>query len=102
MERFAYTVLIYAVIAQMAADASANALLGYGPLGVMCGWFMWRNEKLLGEVRRLGHNFRGLETALLIEAVGRPGCSPMVKDYADKEIRRITDAKAREKAPSEL
>ena len=87
-----------AVIAQIASSVAAevpgsgNPLYTLGPAGVVLGWFMWRyevrNELLRSEIKQLGHRFRGLEMALLLEASSRPDCPVLVKEYADREVAK--------------
>lgn len=103
-------ITLAAIIAQGGAEVAAgNPLYVYGPLGIMCGWFMIMATKLFvllkefmvslkadgdatrKETRNLGHHFRALEVAILFEASSRPGCPPVIKAYADRKIARSNE-----------
>lgn len=81
-------VIIASVLAQIAQD-NASALLAYGPLGVICAWFMFRAEKLFGEIRALGHRIDGLTRALLVDLTERDSCGHRTKEFAQEEIAKI-------------
>ena len=84
-----------AQIAQTALDLTAAypVLLAYGPMGVFCMYFMWRGEKLIVEIRTLGHRFKGLEMALLMEAVSRENCPQIIKHYANGELDKMANSR---------
>ena len=76
----------------LAAEA-APVLLSYGPLGIMCAWFMLRSEKLFTEIRDLAHRIDGLTKALLVDMANRDSCGLQTKAYAKEAIAKI-DARA--------
>ena len=76
----------------LAAEA-APVLLSYGPLGIMCAWFMWRAERVFTEIRDLAHRIDGLTKALLIDMANRETCGVQTKAYAKEAIAKI-DARA--------
>lgn len=98
--------MLLAVISQMAADAGVNPMLNFGLAGAVLTWFMvvfYRLFSLLekfltslkddgdatrAETRKFGHHLRALEIAMLFEASTRPGCPPVIKDYAERKIER--------------
>lgn len=67
----------------------APALLQYGPLGAMCLWFMFRCERLFGEISSLGHRIDGLTKALLVDMANRESCGIQTKVYAKEAIAKI-------------
>jgi len=69
-------------LAQLASDYSV--LYAYGPLGVICAWFMWRVEKLIDRISYLGHRIDGMTRAMMIEALSRPEVSPAARKYAEE------------------
>lgn len=87
-----------AVIAQVTQEMPA--LYTYGPLGVVCGWLMWRDEKRASENRAreqnassdyrfLGHRIDGLTKAMLVDMTERESCGMHTKRYARDEIAKI-------------
>ena len=76
------------MIAQIAVD-QGGVLLTYGPMGVVLAWFMWRGEKLGGEIRSLAHRIDGLTRALLMDMVSRDNVGPTTKAAAQAEIAKI-------------
>lgn len=80
------------VAAQIATD-NAHTLLAYGPLGIICGWFMWRGEKVVSEIAGLAHRIDGLTKALLVDMANRETCGVQTKAYAREAIAKI-DARA--------
>ena len=81
--------LFAAVFAQLAPAAENQALYSYGPLGVMCAWFMWRGEALIKEVRSYGHKLDGLRLALLASAAASDSAGPNLRKMCEEEITRI-------------
>lgn len=78
------------LLAQLAQVAQEHQLLYvYGPMGVFCGWLMWRDEKRAGDQRSLSHRIDGLTRALLVDMTERDSCGPHAKRYAREEIAKI-------------
>lgn len=75
------------IIAQVAQEHSV--LYAYGPLGIICGWFMLRGEALIKEVRNYGHKIDGLRLALLANAAASDAAGASVRSFANEEIARI-------------
>jgi transposase InsO family protein len=75
-------------LAQLAVE-NQSVLLAYGPMGVILAWFMFRGEKLVGEIRSLAHRIDGLTRALLMDMVTRDSVGPATKDAARAEIAKI-------------
>lgn len=75
------------IIAQVAQEHSL--LYSYGPLGIICGWLMWRDERRGNESRSLGHRIDGLTKALLVDMTGRDSCGVATKKYANEAIAAI-------------
>lgn len=75
-------------LAQVSAE-QGGVLLTYGPMGVVLAWFMWRGEKLSGEIRSLAHRIDGLTRALLMDLVNRDSAGPATKAAAQAEITKI-------------
>ena len=80
--------MILSILAQLAQD-NAPSLLTYGPLGVICAWFMLRGEKVVAEIRFLAHRIDGLTKALLVDMTERDTCGLNTKRYAREEIAKI-------------
>lgn len=78
------------IIAQVEGVAAQSpALYAYGPLGIMCGWFMLRGEALIKEVRGYGHKIDGLRLALLAQAATSDGAGAGLRRMCEEEIARI-------------
>lgn len=61
-----------------------SALLVYGPLGIMVGWFMFRMEKRL---ERIESALNGLTRGILIEVITRRDVPPAI----EREARALLD-----------
>jgi len=92
-------------LAQIASEAYPFAQ--YGVIGVVLGWFMWRDEKrandskvrderISTDYRALGHRIDGLSKALLVDMTERESCGLHVKRYAREEIAKIDARMPRE------
>lgn len=68
---------------------SNNALYTYGPLGIICVWLMYRDEKRAADHRSLGHRLDGLTKALLVDMTERESCGTNTRRYAHEEIAKI-------------
>lgn len=78
------------MIAAIAQIAESNSILyAYGPLGIICAWLMWRDERRAADHRSLGHRLDGLTKALLVDMTDRDTCGIATKRYANEEIARI-------------
>lgn len=75
------------ILAQL--EQNATALYTYGPMGIILGWFMWRGEKLAGEVRGLAHRIDGLTRALLVDMLNRENSGPATRRYAEEALAKI-------------
>lgn len=80
---------ILAQVAQVAAEH--QALYTYGPLGIICGWLMWRDEKRAADNRSLAHQIGTLTKALLVDMLERDSCSDHTRRYAQEEIARLEE-----------
>lgn len=69
--------------------ASQRMLYAYGPMGIMLGWFMWRGEKLMGEIRMLSHRIDGLTKALLMDMISRDTAGPHTRQQAQEALAKI-------------
>ncbi len=80
-----------AVLAQVMSQVTSDntMLYTYGPLGVFCGWLMWRDEKRAADHRSIGHRLDGLTKALLVDMAERDSCGIQTKKYARAEIEKI-------------
>ncbi len=75
-------------IAQATAE-QGGVLLTYGPMGALLLWFMFRGEKLVGEIRGLAHRIDGLTRALLMDMISRDSVGSATKAAAQAEIAKI-------------
>ncbi len=82
-----WVMTLYAFFSQIATDNPV--LIAYGPLGVICGWFMVRFEKIFGELRGLNHKIEGLTRAMLVDLLERESVGRKAKDYAREAIAKI-------------
>lgn len=91
------------LLVQIVADNPA--LYSYGPLGVICAFFMWRDvnresarEKeramFIFEIRGFGHRIDGLAKAQLLELVESENAGSNARQYAREAIAKI-DARER-------
>lgn len=69
--------------------ATQPALYTYGPMGIMLGWFMWRNERLIPEIRTLSHRIDGLTKALLMDMISRDTSGPHTIQQAREALAKI-------------
>lgn len=87
-----------AFIAQLTADNPA--LYTYGPLGVFCAFFMWRDvnrqmahEKeravFLTEMRAVRHSMDGLQRAFLVHMIEFDGVGEPVREYASRQVAKL-------------
>lgn len=94
------------IITQLAADLPGNptALYIYGPLGIVCGFFMlltvalvksMREESVESrkEIKTLSHRIDGLTRQLMMEMVERGAVGAKTMDYIRAAIAKI-DARA--------
>lgn len=75
--------------------SSTNPSLAlWGPMSIVCGWMIWRDERRAVQHDRLRdgisdivHQLKGLNRNLLYQAAafGPPG----IKDVAEKELQRV-------------
>lgn len=84
--------MILAVIAQAVTDNS-TALLSYGPLGIITAWFMWRGEKLGGEIRTLGGRIETMTRAMLVDVISRESTGVHAKQQARDIMAEIESGK---------
>lgn len=78
--------------AQIPVEVNLSSILVfYGPMGGMIVWFMWRFEKMITEIRRLGHRFDGMTRALLVDTIDRESSTPFVRDHARKMLSEIEE-----------
>lgn len=90
----AYHVIPFATVALAQADANAgSALAVYGPLGIICAWLMWRDErraiqadKLREEIGGVAHQMKGLNRNLLFVTASH-GPEPL-REIAKRELER--------------
>lgn len=79
--------MIQYILAQLINDPTP--LYTYGPMGIVLAWFMFRGEKLAGEIRSLAHRIDGLTRAMLMDMVNRDTCGDQAKRMAQEEIAKI-------------
>lgn len=79
--------LFFAQVAQVVSDSPA--LYSYGPLGIMCAWLMWRDERRGNESRTVAHRIDGLSRVLLVDMTERDTCGQNTKRFAREEIAKI-------------
>jgi hypothetical protein len=83
-------------------NENANALLTYGPLGIVCGWLMWKIERmenklcegLSSKLGDLSHRIEGLTRTMLVDMAERESAGERTKEYARDTIAQI-DARSK-------
>lgn len=95
--------LSWGLLAQSVPPSAMELLTIYGPLGVICGWLMWRDErrdKTLREINSaqiealgtVAHKMNGLSRALIFNAATHAPNG--IKELAQKELEEM-ERKAR-------
>lgn len=75
-------------LAQITSEGM-GALVNYGPMGILLLWFMYRDGKIVPEIRSLSHRIDGLTRALLMDLVSRDTTGPATRAAAQQEIAKI-------------
>lgn len=79
------------ILAQLVQENTA--LYTYGPLGIFCAFFMWRDvverQKDRTEYRGLAHRIDGLTRQLMMEMVERGTVSDKTVVYLREQIAKI-------------
>jgi hypothetical protein len=83
-------------------NENANALLTYGPLGIVCGWLMWKIERmenklcegLSSKLGDLSQRIEGLTRTMLVDMAERESAGERTKEYARETIAQI-DARSK-------
>lgn len=99
-----FLIAIWIPVAQVAVP-DHQLLTVWGPLGIFCGWFMWRDtarDKLLREIAdknisalaQVAHKLNGLSRALIFNAATHAPNG--IKELAQKELEEM-ERKAQEK-----
>lgn len=88
------------IIAQAAAGEvnAGTAMVVYGPMGIFCGWFMLRVEKLINKVSGLGHRLDGMSKSLMVDVLSRESSGPTARAMAQAILTEISEREATEKA----
>lgn len=84
--------ILAVILGQIDASASPSLAI-YGPLGIFCGWLMWREERRSQEAEKLrtsidgvAHEMRGVNlNFLMVQASHGPDG---LKALAQKELER--------------
>lgn len=84
---------VAAVVLGQIDGAQASPLVIYGPLGVICAWLMWRDEKRSQESEKLreaitavAHEMRGVNlNFLMVQASHGP---ESLRELAQSELER--------------
>lgn len=81
------------LIALAQTTAENPAFYSVGSIGIVCGWFMFRAERignrLITEVRKLNHNYQGMQKVQLIAEINRSPCHPIAFNEAKKMLAEI-------------
>ena len=73
------------------------ALYVYGPLGIFCLYFMYRDEKreksiatatgaTQSEIRALSHRINGMSKALILDVLSRPGLGDTARRMGEEML----------------
>ncbi len=73
---------------------AGTSLATYGPIGVICGWLILRDErrakdaeKLREEIAKVAHQMKGLNRNLLYQAASHGPAG--IREVAAKELERV-------------
>lgn len=83
------------ILAQIQEVATAMPWLDYGKGGFLC-IILWRFEILIKEVRKQGHETRGLSVAIMMETASRDHAEPAMRKFALAEIAKKENESAAE------
>jgi hypothetical protein len=91
------TAMIDWIIAQVPEINWQAAVFAYGPLGVMCAWLMLRSErkfdelgeKIIAELKVLGHRMNGMTRAMLADVASRETTGTALKTLVHDELRKL-------------
>lgn len=88
----------WGMLAQAVPPSTTELLTIYGPLGVICAWLMWRderrdktlreiNEKQISALGTVAHKMNGLSRALIFNAATHAPTG--IKELAQKELEEM-------------
>lgn len=82
------------LIAQL--DESGSKLTVYGPMGIICLWLMYRDEKrskegekLRESIEKVAHQMKGLNRNLLYQAASHGPAG--LREVAQRELERVRE-----------
>ena len=96
--KFIPVFMSWGLLAQGAPPSAMELLTIYGPLGIICGWLMWRderrdktlreiNEKQVNALGSVAHKMNGLSRALIFNAATHAPTG--IKELAQKELAEM-------------
>jgi hypothetical protein len=98
-----YSIILADAASQVTGEHGMNALIVYGPMGVMLMWFAIRAEakldRIVERIDVLGHKITGVTTALLTDVLSRDSSSPKAKQLAQEMLEKIERQDDRDEQP---
>ena len=90
--------MAWGLLSQTPAPSAGELLTIYGPLGIICGWLMWRderrdrtlreiNERQVNALGAVAHKMNGLSRALIFNAATHAPSG--IKELAQKELAEM-------------
>lgn len=77
----------------MTVEPLINALVQYGPMGVVLAWFLFRTENRLGGIERA---LDRVSRAQMLDLVSRPETPPAVRRQAERLLKEVEVAQAKQ------
>lgn len=96
--KFIPVFMAWGLLAQTQPPSAGELLTIYGPLGIICGWLMWRDERRdrtlreintaqVGALSQVAHKLNGLSRALIFNAATHAPNG--IKELAQKELAEM-------------
>ena len=80
-------------IAQTPDLTWGNAIVAYGPMGIVLAWFMIRGETkmadIVTELRVLGHRMNGITKAMLADIASRETTGEALRTLVNSELSKL-------------
>lgn len=70
-----------------------NALVQYGPMGLVLAWFLLRTENRLGGIERA---LDRMNRAQMLDLVSRPETAPAVRRQAEQLLKEVEVAQVKQ------
>jgi hypothetical protein len=68
---------------------SPKDLVGYGALGIVSAWLMWRDRFVGSKLDTLAHRIDGMTRAMLIDVISRDTAGQNARSAAQEMLNKI-------------